>query len=44
MIEQENVITKKMIAIKDGTNKNKIPKPIEIIVNRIAIKESVARL
>ena len=37
-------IVKKMIATKDGTNKNKIPKPIETIVDRIAIKESVARL
>ena len=41
---QPVVITKKMIATKDGINKNKIPKPIEIIVNRIAIKESAARL
>ena len=37
-------IAKKMIATKDGTNKNKIPKPIEIMVDRIAIKESVDRL
>jgi hypothetical protein len=37
-------IAKKMIATKDVTNKNKIPKPIETIVDRIAIKESVARL
>jgi len=35
-------IAKKMIVTKDGTNKNKIPKPIEIMVNRIAIKEIVA--
>ena len=34
-------IAKKMMATKDGTNKNKIPKLIEIMVDRIAIKESV---
>ena len=35
--------TKKIIATKDGTHKNKIPKPIEMIINRIAIEESAAR-
>ena len=41
---QTVAIAKKIIATKDGTNKNKIPKPIEIMVKRIAIKENVARL
>jgi hypothetical protein len=36
-------VAKNIIATKDGTNKNKIPKPIEMIVDRIAIKVSVAR-
>ena len=41
---QRVAIEKKIIATKDGTNKNKNPKPIEIMVKRIAIKENVARL
>ena len=41
---QIETITKKRIATKEETNKNKIPKPNEIMVERIAIKESVARL
>ena len=41
---QTAVITKNMMATKDGINKSKITKPIEMMVDRIAIKESVARL
>ena len=41
---QAAAITKKVIATKEGINKNKIPKPIEIMVDIIATKESVARL
>lgn len=41
---QTVAVAKKMMANKDGINKNKIPKPIEIMVERIAIKESIARL
>ena len=34
---QTVAITKKIIATKDGTNRSKIPKPTEMIVDKIAI-------
>ena len=37
-------ITKKRIATKERTSRNKTPKPIEMMVNRIAVRENIARL
>ena len=40
---QTAAMIKKIIAVIDGTIKNKIPKQVETKVKKIAIKENVAR-